>query len=149
MHLLTLCQRGKMFITFKKRRVEGISQLWMTAAHRYLKSLMYKRFSPAVPECIVALFLPLFNKTDYSLLKSTIMKKLLYLLTLGLFVTACGNDTAKTEPENMPDSVSTPQVNEMDNPNRTPGSNMPGQAMGNGDTASYEGMPNKVDSSRH
>lgn len=79
------------------------------------------------------------------------MKKLIYILTLSMIAVACNNESDKKDEMINPDSVNTPSVNSMDNPNRTPGSNTPGEAMGNGDTSSYEGMSNsnKTDSTKH
>ncbi|RYY61426.1 MAG: hypothetical protein EOO05_06400 [Chitinophagaceae bacterium] len=74
------------------------------------------------------------------------MKKLLYIVTLSLFAVACGNESAKDTQST--DSVNSAPVNDaISNPNHTPGSTTPGEAMGNGDTSSYEGMPNKTSDS--
>lgn len=76
------------------------------------------------------------------------MKKLLYILTLGLFTAACGNES--TSDSTKSDSVNAAPVNDaISNPNATPGSTTPGEAMGNGDTSSYEGMSNKISDSTH
>jgi len=76
------------------------------------------------------------------------MKKLLYILTLGLFTAACGNESTTDNAKS--DSVNAAPVNDaISNPNATPGSTTPGEAMGNGDTSSYEGMSNKISDSTH
>ncbi|RYY55304.1 MAG: hypothetical protein EOO09_11180 [Chitinophagaceae bacterium] len=79
------------------------------------------------------------------------MKKILYILTLSLIAVACNSEEKKAGDTPAADSVNSPVINSMDNPNRTPGSNTPGEGMGNGDTSSYEGMSNsnKTDSTRH
>ena len=76
------------------------------------------------------------------------MKRILYLLALVVVASACNNDSDKSA--TMPaDTVNTAPVNDaISNPNRVPGSNTPGEAMGNGDTSSYERMPQKIDSGR-
>ncbi|MET0638260.1 MAG: hypothetical protein ABWZ25_19675 [Chitinophagaceae bacterium] len=76
------------------------------------------------------------------------MKRLIYLFTLTLFVVSCNSESDKASTP-VADSVNTAPVNDMmSNPNHTPGSNTPGEAMGNGDTSSYERMSQKVDSGR-
>lgn len=74
------------------------------------------------------------------------MKKLIYIVSLSLFAAACNNESDKTQ-NTAGDTTNTAPVNDaMSNPNHVPGSTQPGEAMGNGDTASYEGMPNKISS---
>jgi len=75
------------------------------------------------------------------------MKKIFYIITLSMIMVSCNNEDKKTTPVTS-DSVSQAPVNDMSNPNYAPGSNTPGQATGNGDTSSYERMPQKTDSSR-
>ena len=75
------------------------------------------------------------------------MKKFFYLITLSLFAVSCNNDSDSVK-DKEGDSVNTAPVNEMSNPNHVPGSNTPGEAMGNGDTASYDRMSQKIDSGR-
>ena len=75
------------------------------------------------------------------------MKKVLYIFALSFFAVACNNESDKTETTTS-DSVNTAPVNDaLSNPNHTPGSTQPGEAMGNGDTSSYEGMSNKISDS--
>jgi hypothetical protein len=78
------------------------------------------------------------------------MKKLLSIITLSLFAVACNNESEKTNDSAATnDSVNTAPVNEaISNPNRVPGSNQPGEAMGNGDTSSYENMSQRLDSTK-
>ena len=75
------------------------------------------------------------------------MKKLLWIFGVSVFAVACNNESESTTATKS-DSVNTAPVNDMSNPNHAPGSNTPGEAMGNGDTASYERMPQKIDSSK-
>ena len=75
------------------------------------------------------------------------MKKLLCILGVSMFARACNNESDSATATKS-DTVDTAPVNDMSNPNHAPGSNTPGEAMGNGDTASYERMPQKIDSSK-
>ncbi len=78
------------------------------------------------------------------------MKRIIYIVTLSLFMfmASCSNDSKTTTSGTTKDSVDTAPVNEMSNPNYAPGSNTPGEGTGNGDTSSYERMPQKTDSSK-
>ena len=76
------------------------------------------------------------------------MKRLITLFTVSFFVFSCSNESG--EKASSADSVVTAPVNSQSNPNYQPGSNIPGQGTGNGDTASYEGMNQKpLDSTRN
>lgn len=76
------------------------------------------------------------------------MKRVLYIMGFALCLSSCNNESDSTSTTDK-DSVDTAPVNDnVSNPNRIPGSNTPGEAMGNGDTASYDRMSQKIDSGK-